>query len=247
MSKKIILVVILVLIIAVGAFVISQMPTAKEKVYASLENLDSASYYWLYTLYNQQQGGETLKSIDIDYTIDENNNMAERHINYVDTPDMKEILKYNENSITRYYGYYLEHEEYENTYYLDKWRKQEISKTSAEYEKYEFLNKDFYVEMLKNGKEYSRADGKYSVLVGKEYIQQMIDKLDLKEVKILTDVYVEVTVDNNNISFLNIWLDSSNSNITEGHAVLSPGFDAECDGHEEKYLEAPEIFEEVEE
>lgn len=203
----------------------------KNKALKSVEYLENISYYSVYLHFTNSDDSEYY----YDFTFDDNSQITTRDISINEIPKTSEYIKFDNNKIIRYYGDMYKHEELENSYYLNKWNKEELLLNDENKEKYTFLDKNFYVEMIENGLEYKKDGIGYWVVVPKEYIQKIVDQLHVKDYQVEKDVEVKITYENNNLSMMQILHE------LDGFKNIAIMFQTDFDEDSDKYLELPEV------
>lgn len=220
-----------IFIILILLLIVTGCGNPKDKALKSVEYLKDVEYYYISL--------DFMNSDDSQYTyyftFDENSQISKRDISINSIPKTSEYIKVNNDKIIRYYGDMHKHEEIENHYYLNKWNKEEFAFNNENKEKYTFLDKNFYVEMIENGLEYKKDGIGYWVVVPKEYIQKIVDQLHVKDYQVEKDVEVKITYENNNLSMMQILHE------LDGFKNIAISFQTEFEEDHDKYLELPEI------
>ena len=220
----------LLLIITSSLLVLTGCMKPEEKVQNSINYLEDKTYYKIHTDFMQNES-----TYSISYTFDEKSGITEKDIHIDSIPKSSQYSKIDENNIIKYYGEYVINPDLEDTYYLKNWNKEILEKTEENISEYKFLDKNFYIEMIKNALEYKKTDNGYEVLVSKKYIQDIVNQLQDKQYIVEDDMYVKVTLDGKNLDILQF---SDYSNNLNNVIVM---FQTKIDKSEEQQLEFPEV------
>lgn len=95
-----------------------------------------------------------------------------------------------------------------NTYSVKDIQAEEIMKSDDKYEKCN-LDKEFYSKMLKDAVEYIYDPNGSDVVLKKEYVQKIVDQLRDAELIVENDVRVDVDIENDTLSTIQIRLEQS--------------------------------------
>ena len=131
------------------------------------------------------------------YTFDEKTKVAEKSVVYFDEPYSMERVKIQEDSIIRYYGEVTKHEKREESYYLPKWQEEKLTKNEENLTKYQYLDKNYYKNLLTNAKKYIRVNDEVEVLIDKKEVQKIVNSISNISLEIKNDVKAMVSIDSN--------------------------------------------------
>lgn len=222
---KNLLIMLSVLIIMTGC------TNSKNKALKSVEYLEDVKFYNIYLEFLNKDDSKYTYT----YTFDENSQLVEREFSINGIPKNADFIKFDNDKIIRYYGDILKHDKIENSYYLNKWNKEELPITEENKEQYTFLDKNFYIEMIKNGLEYIKDGDGYVVVVSKDYIQKIVNQLQVEDYQVEKDVRINVTLENNNLSMMQMLYE------LDKFKNISIMFQTEFGEDNIEHLELPEV------
>lgn len=98
----------------------------------------------------------------------------------------------------------VKNELYFNAYYLKGWNKEAIELTEENIELYTYLDKNFYIDIIKNINDIISTNYDFSYYINKDNIQKIVNQLDKDIFKIEKDVLVNQTNEDGLISYIEI-------------------------------------------
>ena len=191
---------------------------SKNKALKSVEYLEDVKFYNIYLEFLNKDDSKYTYT----YTFDENSQLVEREFSINGIPKNADFIKFDNDKI-------------ENSYYLNKWNKEELPITEENKEQYTFLDKNFYIEMIKNGLEYIKDGDGYVVVVSKDYIQKIVNQLQVEDYQVEKDVRINVTLENNNLSMMQMLYE------LDRFKNISIMFQTEFEEDNIEHLELPEV------
>ena len=210
----------------------------EEKIIKSIEYLNEPTYYNVFnTITCRDSNDNTTLELDITNTFDEKSKLSERSISINGEPYSSETIEVTDNQITRYYGFMAPHAEIENSYYLVEWLKEDLELNDQNKNKYILLDKNYYIDMIKNAKEFRKFNDVYEVIVAKETIQKILNQTTSDLIIEDKDVYIGLTIEKKKLEFTNTSFNSEKY----GFCTYNFSFQTEFEEDNLTTIEKPEI------
>ena len=227
-----------VLTLLLVTIIVTGCQNTEQDIIKSIDYLNEPTYYNVFnTITCRDSNDNTTLELDITNTFDEKTNLSERDISINGEPYSSETIEVTDNQINRYYGYMVPNKDTENSYYLKEWLKESLELNDQNKNKYILLDKNYYINMIKNAKEYRKFNDSYEIIVAKESIQKILNQTTEDFIIEDDEIYIDVTLEKNNLEYTNTSFNSEKY----GFCSYSFSFQTEFDEDNLTTIEKPEI------